>query len=102
LTWYEGKIQGLVKTWYPNGIQESQREMSNNMKNGIATAWYRDGNMMLLEEYRQDRLLRGEYYSPAERYPISTIKEGSGIATLYNADGTFLQRVTYRNGEPFE
>lgn len=102
ITWYEGKIQGMVKTWYPNGVQESQREMSNNIKNGIAMAWYRDGNLMLLEEYAQDHLMKGEYFPKGEQHAISTIRDGSGIATLYNADGTFLQKVSYRNGVPFD
>lgn len=102
ITWYEGKIQGPVKTWYPNGAQESQREMSNNSKNGLAMAWYRDGSLMLLEEYVQDKLMKGEYYLMGEQRAVSFVREGTGIATLFDGNGTFLRKVIYRNGVPFD
>jgi antitoxin component YwqK of YwqJK toxin-antitoxin module len=102
ITWYEGKIHGPVKTWYMDGVQESQREMSSNAKNGLAMAWYRDGSLMLIEEYAQDRLMKGEYYLKGEMRPMSQVREGSGIATLYDSEGTFLQKVTYKNGVPYE
>lgn len=98
--WYENKIQGPVKTWYDNGMQESQREMSNNKKNGIATGWYLDGTLMLLEEYEQGKLMKGEYYRRKDTRPISTIKSGEGIATIFDAEGNFVRKVTYRNGAP--
>lgn len=100
VTWYEGKVQGTCKSWYDNGTQESQREMSNNKKNGHVTAWYRDGSLMLIEEYEQDKLLRGEYFSKKEKEPVSQIKEGRGIATLYDSEGSFIQKVNYLNGKP--
>lgn len=100
IKWFEGKIQGVVKTWYDNGTQESQREISNNKKNGHSTAWYRDGSLMLIEEYEQDQLLRGEYYIKGERFPISTIDEGKGIATLFDSEGSLVRKVEYKNGKP--
>lgn len=100
LNWHEGKIQGIVKTWYPNGVLESQREMSENSKNGISTAWYLDGSLMLIEEYDHDRLVKGEYFMRGEKFPTSEVREGKGTATLYNPEGNFLRRVAYRNGQP--
>lgn len=102
INWYEGKIQGLVKTWYPNGIQESQREMANNAKNGLLTAWYRDGSLMLVEEYLDDKLQKGEYYRRGEPYAASEVDNGEGIATLFDPEGTFLKKVNYRHGTPYE
>jgi len=100
IDWFEGTIQGLVKTWYENGLQESQREMSNNMKQGTLSAWYRDGSLMLIEEYEKDRLVRGEYLKKGESSPVSKIKNGTGTATLFDADGNFNKRVAYQNGVP--
>lgn len=100
LTWYEGKVQGLVKTWYPNGIQESQRELSSNSKNGLSSAWYEDGSLMLIEEYEKDKLTRGEYYKKGDNIPVSQIIEGRGIATLFDEQGTFLQKIEYVRGLP--
>jgi antitoxin component YwqK of YwqJK toxin-antitoxin module len=98
--WYEGKIQGIAKTWYSNGVQESQREMSNNAKNGVATAWYRDGNLMLIEQYEQDKLIRGDYFKKGDKTPVSQVIQGRGTATLFDADGHFVQKVMYENGKP--
>ncbi len=96
----QGHIQGIVKTWYENGIQESQREMSQNVKNGMAIGWYEDGSLMMIEEYDHDKLARGEYYKKGERIPISQIAQGNGIATLFNPKGHFLRKVNYYNNKP--
>lgn len=100
IMWFEGNIQGLVKTWYENGNLESQREISANKKNGHSTAWYHDGSLMLIEEYEQDQLMRGEYYSKGEKFPISTIEEGKGTATIFNPDGTMIRKIEYKNRKP--
>lgn len=98
INWYEDKIHGLVKSWYDNGVPESQKEMANNTRNGLSTAWYRDGSVMLMEEYDHDKLVKGEYYKRGERRPESRITDGSGIATLYDAEGNLIQKVHYYHG----
>lgn len=98
--WQEGKVQGIVRTWYPNGNMESQKEMANNKRNGIATAWYKDGNLMMLEEYDENKLIRGEYYKKGDRIPITQIIQGKGTATIYDAEGNFVQKIVYLNGKP--
>lgn len=100
ITWYKGKIQGYVKTWYDNGYIESQREMVNNRRNGLATAWYKDGSLMLIEEYDHDRLRKGEYYKKGDTTPVSEIANGNGIATLYDSEGHFIRKINYYNGKP--
>lgn len=99
IMWYEDKIHGIVKSWYPDGMQESQREMSNNKRNGLSTAWYRNGSVMLVEEYEHDKLIKGEYFKKGERRPESKVTDGNGIATLYDADGNLLQKVHYYHGK---
>ncbi len=98
IQWWEGKIQGVTKSWYSNGVQESQREMSGNKKNGVLTAWYQDGALMLMEEYDQDKLVRGEYYKKGDRIPVSEVKDGTGTAMLYDSEGYLLYRVNYVKG----
>lgn len=100
--WFEGKIQGFSKTWYDNGVQESQREMSSNSKMGLSTAWYRDGNLMLIEEYDNNKLVRGEYYARGNKNPVSFVTAGKGTATLFDSEGHFTRRVTYHEGAPNE
>lgn len=102
ICWFQGKIQGLVKTWYPNGMQESQREMVNNKKTGILTAWYKDGSLMMIENYDQDKLIKGEYFKHGDSFPVSTVFNGEGTATLFDGNGLFMRKVSYINGKPSE
>lgn len=100
IRWSGGKIQGVVKTWYPDGTLESQREMVNNKKNGMYTAWYPDGSIMLVEEYDHGKLFKGEYFAAGERMPISQVITGKGVATLFDNEGNMLRKITYNSGKP--
>jgi len=102
LTWSAGILQGPVKTWYEHGQMESQREMCGNQKHGLLTAWYRNGALMLVEEYDCDKLLKGEYYRVGEKAAISQIERGKGVATLFNPEGNFSRKVYYQDGKPIE
>ncbi|WP_194847749.1 toxin-antitoxin system YwqK family antitoxin [Candidatus Neptunochlamydia vexilliferae] len=102
IEWYEDTIQGLCRTWYSNGILESEREMMDNMKHGISSAWYKDGSLMLIEEYEHDRLCKGTYLKRGERVPVSSIENGEGTATLYDPDGVFMKRAVYVKGHPVD
>lgn len=102
IPWFEGKIQGTAKTWYENSVQESQREMSNNAKNGLSMAWYKDGNLMLIEEYDNNKLVRGEYFKKGEKMAVSLIAAGQGVATIFDSEGHFTRRISYHNGSPNE
>ena len=100
LAWCDGLLHGTMKSWYENGQLESQREMSQNKKCGLLTAWYESGALMLLEEYDQDTLVKGEYYREGEKEPVTRVENGSGIATLFSADGCLSHRVPYDQGKP--
>lgn len=102
IQWHSDHIHGTVKSWYAGGTQESQREMSHNLKQGLLTAWYRDGKVMLIEEYEKDRLMRGDYLKKGETNPISKVVNGKGTATIYDADGTFIRRIEYQEGRPVD
>lgn len=100
IMWFQGKIQGHTKTWYENGVMESQREMGENQKNGLSTAWYKDGQLMLIEDYEKGKLQRGDYYRKGEKYPVSQVVDGQGIATFFDESGNFIRKFNYKNGKP--
>lgn len=102
INWFQGKIQGIVKTWFPNGRQESKREMSDNKKNGLLTAWYESGAIMLIEEYDADVLKKGTYFKKGDRVPVSEVKDGRGFATLFDAQGNVIKKIEYQQGCPKE
>jgi len=100
LEWKEGLLHGNVKTWYENGQLESQREMSQNNKQGVALAWYSNGSLMLAEEYEKDRLLRGQYLKKGDPVPISVVENGAGHATLFDDSGAVVEKIPYEDGAP--
>ncbi len=70
------------------------------MKNGVSTAWYRNGNLMMIEEYEQNKLIRGDYFKKGEKVPVSQVIQGKGTVTSFDADGHFIQKIPYLNGKP--
>ena len=100
--WDNDMIHGSVKTWYPNGSLESQKEWARNKKNGTSCSWYRDGSLMLIEEYEEDVLVEGKYFKKQVKQPASTVFQGNGLATLYDEQGVFLRKVIYQKGKPVD
>lgn len=100
--WNEDRIHGCVKTWYSNGGLQSQREFRRNQKTGPSLGWYRDGSLMLYEEYEEDRLVSGQYYKIQRKEPFSSVNYGNGVATLFDETGDFLRKVNYLNGKPVD
>ncbi len=101
--WDDDTINGFVKTWYPNGKMQSQKEYYRNEKNGMSFAWYQDGSLMLLEEYEKDLLREGTYYKAQHGDPVSKVIDGTGTATIYDGESfTFLRKIFYVQGKPTE
>jgi antitoxin component YwqK of YwqJK toxin-antitoxin module len=102
LYWNEGTVHGVVKTWYSNGMHQSEREYSRNQKQGPALAWYRNGSLMMVEEYEKDSLVKGQYYKLNSKEPVSTIINGNGTAFLYDETGSFIRKILYSKGKPVD
>lgn len=100
LEWDQDIIQGVAKTWYDTGVIESQREMHNNKKHGLSFAWFKEGDLMLMEEYEDDILLKGSYYRKWEKTPTSKVENGKGVATLFDKEGRLLRKISYEKGLP--
>lgn len=97
--WQDGSIHGTVKTWYNNGQLQSQRDFAHNKKTGPSLSWYRDGSLMLIEEYEEDKLVKGQYYKKNGLDSISAVNNGTGTATLFDEYGVFLRKTAYNKGE---
>ncbi len=102
IQWDQGAVHGIVKTWYRSGRLQSQREYCRNQKSGSSCAWYRNGSLMLVEEYEAGKIIRGAYYKKGQNDPTSTILNGNGAAYLYDEDGVFLKKITYIKGKAIE
>ena len=99
INWEDNRVHGSIKTWYSNGQLQSQRDFCRNQKMGPSLSWYRDGSLMLVEEYETDKLTKGLYYKKNGLDSISSVINGSGLAMLYDENGVFLRKVTYIKGD---
>jgi hypothetical protein len=54
---------------------------------------------MLVEEYEDGNLMKGAYYKKNQAEPISTIRNGNGVAHLYDEEGIFSKKVIYAKGK---
>ncbi len=102
IPYVDGVIQGEVKTRYPDGTLESIREMSNNQKEGQLRCWYRNGQIMMVEQYKEGRLQSGEYYALGSLTPQARVAQGRGDALVFDGEGKLQRRVTYIDGLPQE
>lgn len=100
LHWHEDQIEGQVKTWYENGTLESQREIHQQKKQGLSFGWYKNGDLMMVEDYANDLLIKGSYFKKGDKNPVSKIDEGKGLATLFTSEGIFLKKIPYEKGKP--
>lgn len=102
VNWEDNAIHGSVKTWYNNGQLQSQRDYCRNKRSGPSLAWYRDGSLMLIEEYEEEKLMKGQYYKKNAMDAVSSVLNGSGIATLYDEFGIYLRKIPYVKGDPVD
>lgn len=102
LEWYKGNVHGMCRSWYQSGDLESEREVIDNQKHGISSAWYEEGSLMCIENYENDKLCTGKYMKKGDQSPVSVVEDGEGIATLYDQEGYFLKRISYKKGEPVD
>jgi antitoxin component YwqK of YwqJK toxin-antitoxin module len=99
-SWREDKLQGAMKSWYLSGTQESERELHGNKRHGMALSWYENGDIMFVEEYAQDKLIRGSYFRKGEPSPVSKVENGKGVALLHDKEGAFLRKIQYEKSQP--
>jgi antitoxin component YwqK of YwqJK toxin-antitoxin module len=100
MQWKDDRIEGVVKTWYESGALESEREFHDNKKHGRCFAWFPDGELMLMEEYENDCLIKGLYFKKSEKEPISKVLNGVGVATISDSFGSVVKKIVYEKGIP--
>jgi len=102
INWAGHSVHGPVKTWYNTGQMQSQKDFCHNKKMGPSMGWYRNGSLMLVEEYEEDRLVKGHYYKKNALDAVSSVINGNGLVTLYDENGVFLRKTPYLKGDPVD
>lgn len=102
IVWRLDEAHGLAKTWYESGALLSEKEMYRNLRHGRSCAYYPDGQVMMIEQYERNQLISGKYYPMGSKTTVSEVRNGNGIATIYDDAGVLLRRVHYEKGKPIE
>ena len=94
---------GPVEHWYDNGQKKLEGNYKDNKLDGLLTFWYESGQKGSEENLLKGKLMSAEIWKPnGEKCPLTNVKDGNGVAVLYNEDGTESFRKTYKDGEPVE
>jgi antitoxin component YwqK of YwqJK toxin-antitoxin module len=90
-----GRLHGLLKTYYPDGKKNTIQVMDNDLKYGPDTMWYKNGELKYAANYKCDKL-DGKYQewdSTGKLIVLTNYKEG-----LENG----IRYVWYKSGEKSE
>ncbi len=116
-----------IKTYYNSGKVKSITEMFNGKKNGLEQLFFENGNLFMIQHYKNDMpvdsfyqydkdsanvvLFKGYcfprvhaiiYYSNGDVYGETDFKEKSvedGMVTLYFTNGNVAATTIYKNGK---
>jgi len=102
----EGRVHGMVRSFYPNGNVSEAVSWQNNQRQGEWKRFYSDGSHRLIGHYEND-LLNGTY---AVFYPDSTLKmKGMYVNNLsegkwrfYDHKGIEIYTIEYRLGKAID
>ena len=122
-TYKNGKLDGLLTSWYPNGQKEVESNFKNgkqhgltrswrkdgeklaevNFKHGINhglwTDWYKNGQKMSEKNLKDGKLISCESWKPdGKKCPETNLKNGNGVSVSYHLNGNKRIEVNYKNG----
>ena len=96
----EGKEDGLHSYWYENGQKLQEANRKDGKTDGLVIILYENGQTMNEGKYKDDKLMSAVAWKPnGEKCPFTNLKEGNGVAVMYEEDGTEF-RQTYNDGWP--
>ena len=76
----DGKEQGVITTWYANGLKKAESNWENGKKEGLFTEWYENGQKQL-----EGRFKNGQQ---------------EGLLTAWHEDGLKQMEGMFKEGEP--
>ena len=107
----QGKKRGPWVEFYPHGVVSMEGYYMNDLKNGIFKYYNRKGDLINLEKYRDDQLvrdseesvildIRNTYYSDGKVKSSGGYVDGKkeGIHRIYNEEGDIVSGEVYKKG----
>ncbi len=106
LQWVEfydstGMKQGRDSTFYETGDLESVFEFSEDVEDGTAIFYHRNGRIWSKRIYQNGLLKEIEFTKDAKGKDLDpgTFSQGNGWVNIYNDTGVLLEREKFKNGQ---
>lgn len=93
---------GPVKTYYPDGIVESEINFNNGVREGEAKFYFEDGNLKEERLYVNGRVegLVKTYHSNGNLKELINIEEGKreGPTSIFDEEGNYVKDINFESG----
>ncbi len=90
-------IEGDMLEYFPNGQLKEKTTYSKGLKQGISLGYGPEGQIFWTEEYKDDALQKGAYFT-LEGKEISSVQNGHGFQTFFD-DALAFQQVEIQKGK---
>ncbi|NQU32149.1 MAG: hypothetical protein HQ521_02845 [Bacteroidetes bacterium] len=103
INYVDGKADGVVYEYYPDGILKSEMPFKEGKKEGIEKRFFHNGQIESQKVFVDDKL-EGEYieyYSNGNIYQKGLCSDGwnTGEWKTYHSDGNIYEELTYDKGK---
>ncbi len=103
--YYQGKEEGLMKSWYPDKSQEQERLFVNGKKQGVHHGWWPDGKPKFEYEFTDDEHngTAKEWFNNNKLYRCFhyTMGHEDGLQQMWWADGTVRANYVVKDGQQY-
>jgi antitoxin component YwqK of YwqJK toxin-antitoxin module len=103
--YYEGKEEGVMKSWYADKTLEQERLFINGKKEGTHRGWWPDGKPKFEYEFKNDEHngVAKEWFNDNKVYRVFHYKNGreDGLQQLWWADGKVRANYVVKDGEQY-
>ena len=100
-----GELNGVVRTWYENGVQRDERGYENGLEQGAHIGWWENGKPRLESGYsagrREGRML--ERGPSGQLFHLGTYVHGKeqGRQMMWNPDGSLRANYIVRDNRRY-
>jgi antitoxin component YwqK of YwqJK toxin-antitoxin module len=105
IPYYGGKIDGTMKTWYPDNTQEQERLFVSGEKQGVHRGWWPNGKPKFEYNFVDDEHegLAKEWYSNNKLYRAFHYQKGheQGQQQMWWEDGSVRANYVVKNNRQY-
>ena len=100
LTQFKAGKVCLEAWWYEKGQKSLVVNVKEGERDGLTIGWYENGQKGGESIFKDGKLISAVAWKPnGEKCSVTNVKDGNGVAVMYNEDGTEGGRAILKDGE---